>query len=74
MLVCFFLVLKHKPEINIAFRKRRRSIRVCKPMQDILIALFVIAFSFLTLTFSNALKEDFNRRNEIQMWYFGDDM
>ena len=43
-------------------------------MQDILLALFVIAFSFLTLTFSNALKEDSNRRNEIQMWYFGDDM
>ena len=43
-------------------------------MHEILLVLFILALSFFTLTFSYALKVDSNRRIEMQMGYFGDDM
>lgn len=43
-------------------------------MHEILLGLFIVALSFLTVTLSHALKVDSNRRIEMQMGYFGDDM
>ena len=43
-------------------------------MHEILLGLFILALSFFTVTFSHALKADSNRRVEMQMHYFGDDM
>ena len=43
-------------------------------MHEILLGLFILALSFFTVTFSHALKADSNRRVEMQMQYFGDDM
>ena len=43
-------------------------------MHEMLLGLFILALSFFTVTFSHALKVDSNRRVEMQMHYFGDDM
>ena len=45
-----------------------------RSMHEILLVLCILALSFFTVTVGHALKVDSNRRVEMQMHYFGDDM